>query len=83
MLAREATTRPMPPMLLGVFSPLYTNYTNMLYLVSCGILCHCGNVSNDTCYANLHFCDEMCSWMIAIWMKIHLRSDMDCNIVNL
>ena len=26
-------------------------------------------------------CDEMLSWMIEIWMKNHLVSDKNCNIV--
>jgi len=28
-------------------------------------------------------CDEKLSWMIEIWMKIHLVSDNNCNDVNL
>ena len=28
-------------------------------------------------------CDELLWWMIEIWMKIHLVSDSNCNIVNL
>ena len=28
-------------------------------------------------------CDETLSWMIEIWMKIHLVSDNNCNTVNL
>ena len=31
----------------------------------------------------LHLCDELLSWMIEIWMKNHLVSDRNCNIVNL
>ena len=27
-------------------------------------------------------CDEMLSWMIEIWMKNHLVSNNNCNIVN-
>jgi len=27
--------------------------------------------------------DEMLSWVIEIWMKIHLVSDYNCNTVNL
>ena len=28
-------------------------------------------------------CDEILSWMIAIWMKNHSVSDRNCNTVNL
>ena len=28
-------------------------------------------------------CDEILSWMIKIWLKIHLVSDSKCNYVNL
>jgi hypothetical protein len=28
-------------------------------------------------------CDEILSWMIEIWMKIHLVGDNNCNIVYL
>ena len=27
-------------------------------------------------------CNEMLSWMIEIWMRNHLVSDINCNIVN-
>ena len=27
-------------------------------------------------------CDEILSWMIEIWMKIHLVSDSNCNTLN-
>ena len=36
-----------------------------------------------TYYASWQFCDEILSWMIDIWMKNHLISDSNCNIVNL
>ena len=37
-------------------------------------------------YPYLHLsttCDEILSWMIGNWMKNHLVSDSNCNILNL
>ena len=35
------------------------------------------------CLLLLGTCDEMLSWVIEIWMKDHLVSDSNYNIVNL
>jgi hypothetical protein len=35
------------------------------------------------CFLLSATCDEILSWMIEFWMKTHLISDNDCNIVNL
>ena len=78
---RTPTWGPHPPhpkiiLCLGVFSHLHANYTDKLYLVPCVILCHCGNVWNDTCYEqlykychpNLHFVMKYFhGWLIFGW----------------
>ena len=28
-------------------------------------------------------CDDILTWMIVIWMKLHLVSDWNCNVVKL
>ena len=39
------------------------------------------SIGQNLCLLLLATCDETLSWMIEIWMKNHLVSDSNCNVV--